>query len=78
VFGDGLRCAGGTIRRLGTKTNSAGGSQYPAAGDLPVSVRGAVGAPGTRTYQVWYRNAVGYCTAATYNLTNGLEITWTP
>jgi len=78
VFGDGLRCAGGTIIRLGTKTNVAGVSAYPAAGDLAVSVRGAVTAPGIRTYQVWYRNAAAFCTASTFNLTNGYEITWAP
>ena len=78
VFGDGLRCAGGTIIRLGTKLNSAGASTYPAAGDLPVSARGLITAPGTRTYQSWYRNAAAFCTASTFNLTNGLEIPWGP
>ncbi len=78
VFGDGLRCAGGTVTRLGTKTNVAGASQYPAGADLPVSVRGGVTAPGTRTYQIWYRNAAAFCTAATFNLSNGIEINWTP
>jgi hypothetical protein len=76
MFGDGLRCAGGTIIRLGTKTNVAGASQYPAAGDASVSVRGAVTAPGTRTYQVWYRNAAAFCTPSTFNLSNGVAITW--
>jgi len=78
VFGDGLRCAGGSVLRLGTKANAGGTSQYPAAGDLPVSVRGFVTAPGTRTYQCWYRNAAAFCTAATFNLTNGIGLTWTP
>ena len=80
VFGDGLRCAGGTIVRLGTKTNSAGASAYGnATADIPVSVRGQLPAGGgTRTYQVWYRNAVAFCTPSVFNLTNGLEIVWTP
>jgi hypothetical protein len=78
AFGDGLRCAGGTVIRLGTKANTAGASQYPAAGDSPVSVRGLVGAPGTRTYQVWYRNAAAFCTSSTFNLSNGWEVTWAP
>ncbi len=76
VFGDGKRCAGGSIVRLGTKTNASGGSQYPAAGDPSVSVRGLVLAPGTRTYQVWYRNAAAFCTASTFNLSNGIEVSW--
>jgi hypothetical protein len=78
AFGDGLRCAGGTVIRLGTKANVAGASQYPAAGDPPTSVRGLVTAPGTRTYQIWYRNAAAFCTAATFNLSNGCQITWAP
>jgi hypothetical protein len=78
VFGDGLRCAGGAIVRLGTQSNAGGSSQYPAAGDPPVSVRGLVSLPGTRTYQVWYRNAASFCTAATFNLTNGLSVSWEP
>jgi hypothetical protein len=77
VFGDGIRCAGGTVIRLGTKANSAGMSQYPTGADPSVSVRGQVVAPGSvRTYQCWYRNAAAFCTADTFNLTNGLQVTW--
>jgi len=47
VFGDGLRCAAGTITRLGIATNVGGSSQFPGAGQPPVSVGGAVTAPGT-------------------------------
>jgi hypothetical protein len=78
TFGDGKRCAGGSTVRLGTKLNAGGASQYPAAGDQPVSVRGQVTSPGIRTYQIWYRNAANFCTSATFNLSNGLEVTWTP
>jgi hypothetical protein len=78
VFGDGLRCAGGSVLRLGTKFNFAGTSQYPAAGEQSVSVRGVVSAGDTRTYQVWYRNAADFCTPSTFNLTNGVQATWTP
>ncbi|MCY2959058.1 MAG: hypothetical protein NTY35_02745 [Planctomycetota bacterium] len=79
VFGDGLRCVGGTVIRLGTKTNVVGASQYPVAGDLSVSVRGVVpAAGGTRNYQAWYRNAAAFCTASTFNLTNGVQIPWQP
>jgi hypothetical protein len=76
IFGDGLRCAGGSVVRLGTKSNLVGASQYPAAGDLSVSAKGLVTTPGTRTYQVWYRNAAAFCTVSTFNLTNGLLVTW--
>ncbi len=76
VFGDGLRCAGGVVTRLGTKTNVAGASQYPTAGNPSVSVKGAVTTPGTRAYQTWYRNAAAFCTTSTFNLTNGVLVTW--
>jgi hypothetical protein len=63
---------------LSTKTNVGGSSQYPGAGNQPVSVKGAVTAPGTRSYQTWYRNAAAFCTPSTFNLTNGLSVTWLP
>jgi len=79
VFGDGLRCAAGSVIRLGTALNAAGASQYPSGGAaLPVSVKGAVPAGATRTYQVWYRNAGAYCTPSTFNLSNGLQVAWAP
>ncbi len=76
-FGDGLRCVGGSVIRLGTKSNVAGSSQYPAAGDALISVRGLVPAPGgSFYYQVWYRNAAAFCTSSTFNLSNGWTVTW--
>lgn len=78
-FGDGLRCVGGSIVRLGIKTNVAGASQYPAPGDPSVSVRGGVPpSGGVRTYQTWYRNSAVFCTSAAFNLSNGVQITWVP
>lgn len=79
TFGDGLRCAGGTVIRLSPTTNQAGASSYPASPTDPsVSAAGQVLAPGSRTYQVWYRNAASYCTPATFNLTNAIRVTWNP
>lgn len=78
VFGDGLRCAGGTVVRLSTKQNVLGTSAFPAPGDPPISVQGLVGSPGSRTYQCWYRNAATFCTVSTFNLTNGLNVAWLP
>lgn len=76
-FGDGLRCAGGSVVRLGTKLNTGNGSSYPGGGDLPISIKGLIPGPGAvRTYQVWYRNAAAFCTPETYNLSNGLSVTW--
>ncbi len=76
AFGDGLRCAGGSIVRLATTANAASASQYPRAGDPSISVRGAVQSGDVRTYQVWYRNAAAFCTSSTFNLTNGVQVVW--
>ncbi len=78
IFGDGLRCAGGSVIRLATKFNSAGASDYPNPGETRISVRGLVSAPGTRMYQVWYRNSAAYCTSATFNLSNAVQVAWFP
>jgi hypothetical protein len=77
VFGDGLRCAGGAVIRLGTKSNVAGASRYPSFGDPNASVTGLVGTPGLRTYQVWYRNSATFCSPDTFNLTNAVQVNWT-
>lgn len=77
AFGDGLRCASGTIVRIGNKTTSGGVATYPEAGDLPVSVRGNIPVGGAqRYYQCWYRNAASFCTSATFNTTNGVSVRW--
>jgi hypothetical protein len=78
AFGDGLRCAGGTIARLGRKTNVTGASSYPEASDTPISMQGGVSGGTSRTYQCWYRNAASFCTSATFNTTNGLSVDWRP
>ncbi len=77
-FGDGLRCVAGTLTRLGVKTNVAGASRYPDAGDSPISVRGMIPGPGTiAAYQAWYRNSASFCTSAAFNMTNALRVVWT-
>lgn len=76
VYGDGLNCTGGPIRRLGSTTNVGGESSVPLPGDS-VSVRGQVAAPGTRWYQARYRNATSFCTPATFNATNQVRVDWT-
>jgi hypothetical protein len=44
-----------------------------------VSVRGLVPATGAvRYYQAWFRNSISFCTADTFNTTNGLAVTWLP
>jgi hypothetical protein len=75
----GLRCAGGTLIRLGAKVASGGNATYPQGSDLLVSIRGQVPAyGGYRYYQTWYRDPHGTCTAGTYNLTNAASVLWLP
>ncbi len=76
AFGDGKRCATGTVTRLGLKAISGGLARYPGTGDAPVSVVGNVLAPTTLYYQCWYRNPASFCTPEGFNLTNGLTIVW--
>jgi hypothetical protein len=79
-FGDGLRCVGGTQRRVYIRNALLGNIQYGfnVPGQLPISIQGAIGAPGTYHYQIIYRNTAAFCTAATTNTTNGLSVTWIP
>jgi len=77
AFGDGRRCVTGTVRRLGTKTNVAGASQYPAVGDATISVAGQVIGPGLRVYQAYYRDLGSFCTPAGFNVTSAQLVTWT-
>jgi hypothetical protein len=41
-------------------------------------VAGMVPANATRFYQVWYRNAVSFCTSSTFNLSQGVSMMWSP
>jgi hypothetical protein len=78
VFGDGLRCAAGTIVRLGTTVNSAGASSFPPAGSS-IGALGLIPVGGgvIRFYQGWYRDASAiFCTTSRFNLTNGVAAVW--
>jgi len=82
VFGDGLRCAGGAVLRLGARFASGGyvASGHAVPGDPPISVSGMV-TPGTvsvRVYQYWYRNVASFCTPSGFNLSNAVRVVWTP
>ena len=77
VFGDGLRCAGGTIIRLKVKMSTGGTVSFPETGEPQLHIAGAIpGTSSTRYYQGWYRNPSPFCTPAFFNLSNGLQIDW--
>jgi len=85
AFGDGLRCAGGTLRRLYVKNASSGVALAPALGDPTVSQRAAALGdlldPGSRRYyQTYYRDPyTSYCPppqGANFNSSTMRKITW--
>ena len=86
VFGQGVRCTAGALRRLYTKSAVGGSITAPSGGDPSVSARSAalgdvLGVGSTRYYQVYYRDPVvlGGCSAtSTFNITDLLELTWNP
>jgi len=88
AFGQGVRCVGGTLRRLYQKQAQAGSITAPdfGAGDASIPARSAtLGdtiAPGqTRWYLVYYRDPIvlGGCGAlATFNATNTAQVFWQP
>jgi plastocyanin len=77
-FGDGLRCAGGAVVRLGVKTVSFGVARLPEVGESPVSLRGFVPPGSTRHYQAWYIDGAGACGGFSSNLTNAYTVSWLP
>lgn len=86
-FGDGLRCTGGTLKRLYVKAAVNGVARAPLAGDASISAQsGALGDPltaGARRYvQVYYRDAnATFCPApqgSTFNISSGLILDWMP
>ncbi len=85
VFGDGVRCAGGSLLRLSTKSAVQGITQFPDATDLSITARSAaLGAPipsgAVRIYQTYYRDpSASFCpapTGSTFNITNAVSIQW--
>jgi len=85
VFGDGLRCVHGILKRLYVKPAVSGVVSAPLAGDPSISAQSAaLGdpiAPGSmRYYQVYYRDPnPSYCpapTGNTWNVSSGGQVQW--
>lgn len=75
AFGDGLRCAGGTIVRLEVAHASASGDVRTS---VPLAQAGNTTAGDLRSYQWWYRDPLGSPCGSLFNLTNAIEISWAP
>ncbi len=75
LFGDGLRCAGQGVRRLGVANPDASGTTSWSGG---LAAMGGW-SPGDTTYvQVWYADPTGSACSSGFNLTNALEVVWQP
>jgi len=74
TFGDGLRCAGGGVIRLQVRFPDANGD---AETNISVSVKGGCMAGDLKRYQNWYRDPASSVCGSLFNLTNGVEVTWT-
>ena len=73
VFGDGVKCASGTVLRFGQQTAGQGGN----ASNTVVSPAASVVAGNTRYYQLHYRNPnAGFCPPELFNISNGYRLTW--
>jgi hypothetical protein len=86
-YGDGLRCTGGSLRRLFAKSASGGVVVAPQPGDPSITSRSAaLGDPispgATRLYQVYYRDPIAaFCPAPrgdTWNVSNAVRVAWLP
>jgi hypothetical protein len=81
AFGDGLRCAGGSLKRLYTKHAIGGVVHAPEAGDPSISSRSAalgdlIPFGATRAYQVYYRDPnLGFCPGG-FNVSSAVAIAW--
>jgi hypothetical protein len=86
VFGQGVRCVSGSLKRLYVRSASGGSINVPAGADPSVSARSAalgdtIPAGAQRYYMVYYRDplVLGGCPAAnTFNATNARDLTWNP
>ncbi|MFN0007469.1 MAG: hypothetical protein ACKVXR_06130, partial [Planctomycetota bacterium] len=84
-YGDGLRCTGGNLKRLYTKTAVGGVVVAPQGAELSISARCAqLNAPiplgATRPYQVYYRDGTpAFCPdppGSSFNVSNGFLVAW--
>jgi hypothetical protein len=74
-FGNGFRCAGGGILRLGPPQLSSAQGVTLRGVDLAASPALGVIAPGvTSNFQFWYRDPDA--SGASFNLSNAVSVTW--
>lgn len=74
IFGDGLRCAGGQIQRLGVQIMDGSGSATWGPG---LGAQGNWSGGDTRYFQGWYRDVSGPCNGL-FNTSHATELTFVP
>jgi hypothetical protein len=77
LFGDGLRCAGGSVVRLEVLFANSGNG-FTTQSTISIASAGGVSAGETKRYQYWYRDSGGSPCGVGFNLTNGFELVWQP
>jgi hypothetical protein len=84
-FGDGLRCAAGSLKRIAVESAVGGVVSYPGSGDPSISAQSAtLGDPlslgDIRIYQVYYRDPTAtFCpspTGSTFNASQAVQLVW--
>jgi hypothetical protein len=75
IWGDGLRCTGGGIKRLQVRFADAAGSSSTT---ISIANKGGASAGDARYYQCWYRNPLNSPCGFQFNTSNGYAITWLP
>jgi hypothetical protein len=86
IAGQGIRCAGGQLKRLYVRSASNGSIHAPVTGEQSVSARSAamgdpLGPGSVRHYFAYYRDPIvlGGCPVlSTFNVTQGGRIAWVP
>jgi hypothetical protein len=85
LYGDGLRCVGGTLKRLYSKNASGGNASAPQGSELSITAQSAalgdpIASGTTRYYIVSYRDPnPNFCpspTGGTFNASNSVSIAW--
>lgn len=78
-FGEGIRCVGGSLSRLGVLlTDGSGQASHALDVNAPPANmgNGAINSGGTYNFQLWYRDPTGGPSG--FNLTDGLSVTFCP
>jgi hypothetical protein len=82
LFGDGLRCVGGALKRHGVVLADAAGNATYGPGIVGYSIAnfppsGHISIGSTWSFQFWYRSNTGPCASGS-NVSNALAVTFTP